>query len=50
MRSADLVHLTSLALGCALFAACADSTSPPVPRNAIAADASAGKRLHQLGQ
>jgi hypothetical protein len=41
MRPADLVHLTSLALGCALFAACADSTSPAVPRKAIAADAPA---------
>ncbi len=31
MRRADLAHLTSLTVGCALFAACADSTSP-VPR------------------
>jgi len=32
MRRAELVHLTSLAIGCLLGAACADSTSPPVPR------------------
>ena len=41
MRRADLAHLTSLTIGCALFAACDDSTSPPVPRTTIAADAQA---------
>src|SRR5882672_10668164 len=45
MRRAELVHLTSLAIGCILFAACADTTSPPpsVPRlrGAVAADTQA---------
>ena len=40
MRRADLAHLTSLTVGCALFAACGDSTSP-VPRKVFAADAQA---------
>src|SRR3989475_6903380 len=40
MRRADLAHLTSLTVGCALFVACGDSTSP-VPRKALAADAQA---------
>jgi len=38
VRRADLAHLTALALGCALFTACGDSTSPPVPRKSLAAD------------
>ena len=43
MRRAELVHLTSLAIGCLLCAACADSTSPPVPRlrGTVAADTQA---------
>src|SRR2546426_3049544 len=41
MRRADLGYLTSLAVGCALFTACVDSMSPPVPRKTIAADAQA---------
>src|SRR5438445_11282047 len=40
MRRADLAHLTSLAVSCALFAACTDSTSP-VPRKTVAADGQA---------
>src|SRR6266480_3513509 len=41
LRRADLAYLTSLAVGCALFAACGDSTSPPVLRKTFAADAQA---------
>ena len=41
MRRADLGYLTSLAVACALFTACVDSISPPVPRKTIAADAQA---------
>jgi len=41
MRRADLAHLTSLTVGCALFAACSDSTSPSVQRKTLAADAQA---------
>jgi hypothetical protein len=41
MRRAHRAHLTSLAIGCVLFAACGDSTSPPVPRKSLAADAQA---------
>src|SRR6267143_6001318 len=43
MRRVELVHLTSLAIGCILFAACGESTSPPVPRlrGAVAADTQA---------
>ncbi len=40
MRRADLAHLVSLTVACALFAACADSTSP-VARKTLAADAQA---------
>ncbi len=43
MRRVELVHLTSLAIGCILFAACGESTSPPVPRPraTVAADTQA---------
>ncbi len=43
MRRAELVHLTSLAIGCILCAACGESTSPPVPRlrGTVAADTQA---------
>jgi hypothetical protein len=45
VRRAELVHLTSLAIGCTLFAACGESTSPPAPRSlpraTVAADSQA---------
>jgi len=41
MRRAELAHLMALAIGCTLFAACSDGTSPTVPRTTIAADAQA---------
>jgi len=50
MRRADLTHLIALAAGCAVLAACSDSTSPRVARATLAADAAAPKRHHQLGQ